>query len=63
MHIIRIIVVLSYARILTYETLSYVNHVVAKNTMSIYTAITHLNDTELEKVNTENTLSLRNRRV
>ena len=47
----------SYARILTYETLSYVNHIVAKNTRSIYTAITHLNDTELKKFNTENTLT------
>ena len=44
------------ARILAYETLSYVNHIFAKNTRSIYT-ITHLNDTELEKVNTENTLT------
>ena len=44
------------ARILTYETLSYVNHIVSKNTRSIYT-ITHLNDIELEKVNIENTLT------
>ena len=44
------------ARILTYETLSYVNHIVTKNTRSIYT-ISHLNDTELEKVNTENILT------
>ena len=35
------------ARILTYETLSYMNHIVAKNTRSTYT-ITHLNDMELE---------------
>ena len=42
-----------------YETLSYVSHIVAKNTRprSVYTTITHLNDTELEKVNTENTLT------
>jgi len=32
-----------------YETLSHVNHIVAKNTRSTL----HLNDTELEKVNTE----------
>ena len=44
--IIRIIFFVSYARILTYEILSYVNHV-AKNTRSLYN-ITHLNDTELE---------------
>ena len=52
--IICIIFLLSYARILTHDTLSYVNHIVAKNTRSVYTTITHLNDTELEKVNTEN---------
>ena len=40
-----------------YETLSYVNHTVAKNIRSIYTTITHLNDTELEKFKTENTLT------
>ena len=54
--IIRVIFLASYARILTYETLSYVNHIVVKNTGSIYTTITHLNGIELEKVNTENTL-------
>jgi len=32
--IMRIIFLESYARILTYETLSYVNHIVAKNTRS-----------------------------
>ena len=56
----------SYARILTHDTLSYENRIVAKNTRSIYTTITHLNDAELEEVKTENTLiqiSLRNSRV
>ena len=33
------------------------NDIVAKNTRSTYTTITHLNDTELEKVNTVNTLT------
>ena len=56
MRIIRIIFLVSYALILTYETISYANHIVAKNTRSIYTSVTHLNDTELEKVNTENAL-------
>ena len=49
----------------TYETLSYVNHVVAKNTRSIYTTVTNLKDTELEKsiLKIHLQINLRNRRV
>ena len=36
MRIMRIIFLESYARILTYETLSYVNHIVAKNTIGLH---------------------------
>ena len=57
MRIICIIFLVSYARILTYKTVSFVNHIGAKNTRSICTTITHLNDTELEKVKSENTLT------
>jgi len=39
----------SYVRFLTYETLSYVNHIVANILGLVYATITHLNDTELEK--------------
>ena len=55
--IIHIIFWVLYARILTNETLSCVYHIVAKNTWSVCTTIRHLNDSVLEKVNTENTLT------
>ena len=64
--ITRIIFLVSYARILTYETLSYMNHNVAKNTRSMCTIVTHLNDTELEKksiLKIHLQISLSNRRV